>query len=257
MKVLDYEIKIIWAVKELNSVDWSWESDNNHWTGFHLWYVYANGVKIVVEGEEYNLTTGDSFIFDLSKNHYCTHDPKKQAGLYTIYFRCDKEQQLQQMLKSNQILKVNHLSTFDLNCKLFNEIIKYNENEIVMDMWATPIFYQLFTCCKNQSDENDPIRKFCVEIENSPQARYKLDDICKHMGYSKNHFIRLFKKTVGDTPYSYILNAKIKKAKNLLLFSNFTATQIAVYLGYNDVNHFSSQFFKKVGCYPSQYVKTL
>lgn len=254
MNILGFNIKIIYADNEHHTSDWEWHSDDNHWIGFHLWYVYNNKVKIGVEDSTYILTPGDSFIFDLAKNHHCTHNPEKPVEMYSLYFHCDKMETLSHMLDTGQIWRSNHLPTFELNCKLFEEIIKNNNNEYAASIFAAPLFYQLFTYKAKPLSQNEKLTQICMEIEREPQKKYSLDQLAQQAGYSKNQFIRLFKQFTGKTPYEYILDIRINKAKNLLLTSNASITETALALGYNDLNHFSSQFYKKTGMYPSNYI---
>ena len=257
MKIHDYEIKPILVAKDELTPDWNWISDSNRWTGFHLWYIYQNEVTVERNNEKFLLTEGDTFIFDLSVNHFCTQNPNKPAAMFIAYFHCNESYELQKALRSGKIPYRNHPQDFALNMRLFESAVKPTNTSDDTKIWLFPILHQILSSPNTGNRQTESVFNLCRLIDNNPQKKYSLSYLAKLINYSENQLIRLFKKVTGLTPYSYIIQSKITKAKQLLLFSDYTYTQIAEFLGYNDLNHFSSQFHKKTGLYPSEYVKTM
>ena len=257
MKIKGFNIHPIYVVKDYLSPEWSWISDTNGWSGFHLWYLWKNNVKIKMDQIEYILSEGDTFLFDLSQNHHCTHDPKNPACMFTAYFHCDESQRLQHLLREGILPRQNHPLLFSTNLQLFEEAVKRINTSVETEMWLAPIFHQILSSEHTNSPRQEKISEICREIDAQPQKNYSLDILAQRSGYSKNQFIRVFQQITGSTPYAYIINARIAKAKHLLLFSDYTVTQIAQLLGYRDLNHFSAQFMRKTGDYPSRYAEKI
>ena len=255
MKIRGFQIEPIYVVKEALEPGWSWVSDENRWTGFHLWYLYQNEVRIQTETGEYRLREGDTFLFDLSQNHRCTHDPQKPAALFSAYFHCDRTQELQALLQSGAIPKQNHPPLFSANLQLFEEATRSSNTPEETMLWLGPVFQQVLSPFAGHARQSK-IAEICREIDAAPQKDWSLDQLASRAGYSKNQLIRLFRQATGYTPYAYMIRARIARAKHLLLFSDYMATEIAGLLGYSDLNHFSSQFYQKTGCYPSQYAES-
>ena len=69
----------------------------------------------------------------------------------------------------------------------------------------------------------------------------------------KYSFIRSFKAQIGKTPYEYLLDLKIEKAKKMLEARGYTITEISMLCGFSSHSHFTSTFKKKTGVSPSQY----
>lgn len=69
------------------------------------------------------------------------------------------------------------------------------------------------------------------------------------------HFARLFKNTLGISPYQYLLTLKIEKAKQLMKQNRHSFTEIAYLLGFADQAHFTNAFKKVVGLSPSGFSK--
>jgi len=70
---------------------------------------------------------------------------------------------------------------------------------------------------------------------------------------SPNYAISLFKEVTGQTPVAYMQQLRIAEARNLLLNSDFTVTEIADYLGYYDTSYFYRVFKRATSVSPSAF----
>lgn len=80
-----------------------------------------------------------------------------------------------------------------------------------------------------------------------------LDDLARHAGYSKSHFIRKFKQAIGCTPWAFLIMRKMDKARELLLDTRYSVNDVAHLLGFDDPNYFSRVFKKTTGVSPTQF----
>jgi AraC-like DNA-binding protein len=80
----------------------------------------------------------------------------------------------------------------------------------------------------------------------------RLTDLAAAVGLSPFHFLRLFKREVGVTPYRFLLQARIRHAIRLLRETQRPATEIALDIGFSDLSNFIRTFRREVGCSPSQ-----
>jgi AraC family transcriptional regulator len=71
---------------------------------------------------------------------------------------------------------------------------------------------------------------------------------------SPYHFGRLFKQTVGKSPYQFILQLKIDCAKKLIKQNTGPISEIAYQLNFSDQSHFSNAFRKATGISPRQFL---
>ena len=80
-----------------------------------------------------------------------------------------------------------------------------------------------------------------------------LSDISSVCNMSVYHFARIFRQLTGHTPYDYLLNVRIEKAKKYL--RNETVSAVAFEVGFNSLSNFSATFKKIVGISPTEYQK--
>ena len=73
---------------------------------------------------------------------------------------------------------------------------------------------------------------------------------------SKSYFLRLFWRYMGTTPYNYLVNFHITQAKELLVLTDHSVSEIAQKVGFGDASNFSTRFAKATGQSPLQYRKS-
>jgi len=68
-----------------------------------------------------------------------------------------------------------------------------------------------------------------------------------------NYLSNLFSEVTGITIEKYIINQKIERVKELLVYDELTLSQIAWELGYSSVAYLSAQFKKVTGLTPGHF----
>jgi len=79
------------------------------------------------------------------------------------------------------------------------------------------------------------------------------DYISEKLGYDYTYLANTFSEVKGITIQHYIINHRIEKAKELILYDELNLTEIAYKLDYSSVAHLSNQFKKVTGVCPSFY----
>ena len=87
------------------------------------------------------------------------------------------------------------------------------------------------------------------------QEAVSIDALLDKVHFSKYHFIRLFKKQVGTTPYSYLTGYRISQSKRLLCTTHDSISDIAGQVGFTGESNFIHQFKSIVGETPAAYRK--
>ena len=81
----------------------------------------------------------------------------------------------------------------------------------------------------------------------------KISVIAKHFHITSSTLSNYFKKETGNSLHNYILLYKLEIAKDRLLNSDFTVSQIALQLGFTDESHLTRIFKKYCESTPKQY----
>ena len=79
------------------------------------------------------------------------------------------------------------------------------------------------------------------------------EQLAKLTGLNISYLSRLFKKETGQTISNYIRDKKIETAKNMLLYSDFSPSEIASILAFPSQSYFTEVFRKTTGVTPRKY----
>lgn len=83
---------------------------------------------------------------------------------------------------------------------------------------------------------------------------FQSSQLAARMGYTETYFSTLFKECTGYSPSKYINILKVEKAKEMILYTTDSITQIASQLGFDSVHYFSKVFKQITGMSPSSYI---
>ena len=80
-----------------------------------------------------------------------------------------------------------------------------------------------------------------------------LDEMAQSIGSSTAHFIRMFRKSTGETPHQFVLRQRIERAKTMLRARDARVLDVAVACGFRTQQHFAQVFRDVCGVIPTQY----
>ena len=88
-----------------------------------------------------------------------------------------------------------------------------------------------------------------AQKEGLPTVKYFADKVC----LSANYFGDMIRRQTGQTASEYIQRKIIGRAKEYLLSSDMTMSQIAYELGFQYPQHMSRMFKRVAGCTPNEF----
>lgn len=100
---------------------------------------------------------------------------------------------------------------------------------------------------------SDTIKKIKEYIEINYDKRLTLDIIADKAGYSKFYINRIFKQQMNTTVIDYLIQVRIRKAKELLVKDTYSVKQISSIVGYSEPNYFTLTFKKAEGISPLKF----
>lgn len=114
---------------------------------------------------------------------------------------------------------------------------------------------------KCETDMHDPKRQSAARIHTvldyistHIDQSVSVKDLAAVVGMSEKYFISFFKDAVGITPASFMLQLRMKKAREFLYEDKYSIKEIADCLGYEDQYTFSKAFKKIYGVASSKIV---
>jgi len=100
------------------------------------------------------------------------------------------------------------------------------------------------------------LRRAVDYIEENCTRAIRLEELAALTGLSQSHFSHAFKASTGLPPHQWQTQARLERAKHLLLNSEMPLTTVAVETGFADQAHFTRVFRKNVGTAPASWKRS-
>lgn len=157
---------------------------------------------------------------------------------------------------SHQILDLISLWTCELLgfgeiCPLMIESI---ETQIVIQLLRDSLPKRLLNK-RIKFTDNDYIDQSIKYMNDYYNSNISITEICSSIFISPCHFQRIFKKHMDQTPYNYLMELRVRKAKEKLLEDSIYIEEIARLCGFVSTAHFCSVFKRMEGVSPAVYRK--
>jgi len=102
----------------------------------------------------------------------------------------------------------------------------------------------------------EQVKKLVMELSQKENEDKKITlskYLSMKLNYDYSYVSNLFSSIEGKTIEHYFIEQKIEKVKELIVYNEFTLSEIAFRLGYSSVAHLSNQFKKVTGLTPSHF----
>ncbi|MEM1312911.1 MAG: AraC family transcriptional regulator [Pseudomonadota bacterium] len=100
------------------------------------------------------------------------------------------------------------------------------------------------------------LRVIAEQIERDLAGRVSVEALARSVGLSRSHFSRAFQAAMGETPREFIINRRIRRARDLLADTDRPLADIAAETGFSSHAHLSTTFKKRMGVTPAEYRRT-
>lgn len=235
---------------------------------FHEYYVIGfveDGERcLFCRNQEYGIGRGNIVIFNPGDNHACVQNDDGTFDYRGLNITKEVMLDLAEEITGRRKLpgfSKNVIDDPEVACylKSLHEMVMQGSNEFGKEELLL-LLLSLLIQQYGQPFENcipdcpDEIEKACEFMEEHYTEHIYLDQICRHAGLSKSTLLRAFTKSKGVTPYSYLENIRIGKAKKLLE-NGFSPMEAALQTGFSDQSHFTNYFNRFFGLAPGAYRK--
>ena len=132
-------------------------------------------------------------------------------------------------------------------------------NLIIGSSYALIILAEMCYCYEKRLEESSSEKslqkdllflKSVSEIYNNFGSNLSTDYLASVAGMSRSSYINMFKKIMHTPPGQFVLKYRLEKAREMLVSTNTTVSQIAELCGFYDLSHFEKSFFRAYGISP-------
>jgi AraC-like DNA-binding protein len=106
-----------------------------------------------------------------------------------------------------------------------------------------------------------PPARYLLRAKDLVDARYAeaitVDDLAAAAGLSRAHFSRMFTRTFGESPRTYLQTRRLERAASLLRYTDRSVADICIMVGLVSVGSFTSSFARVYGLPPAAYRASL
>lgn len=96
-------------------------------------------------------------------------------------------------------------------------------------------------------------RRLVDYIRDNLTDNISVTELARLVEMSPSHFSRVFKVSFGVTPYRFVMQERIERAKAMLVEAKLSASQISTASGFASQSHFVKVFRQVTGVTPKQY----
>lgn len=130
----------------------------------------------------------------------------------------------------------------------------YNLQPLISYLLANllePLFTQ--TEAISQNNRSKWLNDLLMEMNKPDNLCWDVSDVVNHTNYSKTHLSRLFKEYTNESIGEYLQAVKLSNARDILVNSEMSITELCDVIGHSSLSHFSSVFKKAYGMSPGKY----
>ena len=92
-------------------------------------------------------------------------------------------------------------------------------------------------------------------IEEHLADKLTVEQLAKRAGMSESHYAHRFSSVVRVSPKRFLREARLERARTLLMESGTRANEVATLVGFDSAAHFTREFKRRFGVTPSHYLR--
>lgn len=246
------QLQILWVAKSYAAAQ-SGVKPHTH-PYYHMLFVENGTCSMVAEGQRYTLERGQCILIPPNTEHSYSNDGSVAMDYQEIKFTTKKAIPLR-------------ISDSALVGSLFQQVVReYPLLGRLADKSAA-VYMSALLCAITEQDRVDDAagfqyvdasafgelaRSVIHYLESHYQEDLRLDEIARVVGHNKSHLCVAFKKDTGFTILDCLNTIRIRRAAELIVYSDHGLAQVADMCGFASVSHFNRVFVKYVGITPGQ-----
>lgn len=263
--------------KELNA-NWNWNQICSPFT--RIYYVQKGKARTRIDNVVYDLrpncfylippfTQHDDIcdgLFGLYYLHFYEKTVREESLFDKYYFPIELEasiignELMDRLLQLNPDRYLRHIDPqiYD-NAVSFRRFVE-DDSRVTMNvaMETQGILYQIMAGFVEKmhlksANQDERVFEAVQYIHEHINQNISVSQLANLSCLTSDHFIRLFRKEIGQTPLKYINQKKVERAQVLLATSDQAICQIALELSLDNVSYFNRLFRQHAGKTPTEF----
>lgn len=238
----------------------------NHFHDYYvIGFIEAGQRLLVCKNREYIINPGDITVFNPGDVHSCEQLDGRALDYRCLNIQADAmERMVREMTGRSCLPRFKRPVLFQSElagslCELHRMILE-GERDMAKEELALLLigqFLQEEADLRSETAGREPeagLKAACAYLDTHYHHAVSLDELGSLAGMSKYHFLRLFTRSLGITPYCYLQAVRIGRAKQLLE-QGLPPAETAQLTGFGDQSHFTHTFKRLIGLTPGQYTR--
>lgn len=173
-----------------------------------------------------------------------------------IRFRSD-ESYVNKFALQNIPFSVNDLEYCHNLMKLltWESTLSSSNSELSISHLLRVLFLKLSESLTNQlsSSHTSELISLHKRIHNNPQLPWSVNQMANELHLSAGYLQTIYRQMFGSSCMDDVIKERLRRAKDQLIYTTNSVSEIAENCGYNNVEHFCRQFRQFNNCSPSRF----
>jgi AraC-like DNA-binding protein len=263
------ELNVLWIGKYVQD----WEMEGHSHTFFQIFGIISGKGTIMIEDETFPIDKETLFLVPANCRHVIVKtDPADTPKMQDIKFEILDAQLDEDMKRMGRCIRINHYEWFSRQFdELLEESIRKGPHYY---HWINATFYctliriireKLYAGLVDHQPQNQfdllipesynsiSIQEVLQYIREHYARPIGLDRLARLAAINKTKLISIFKELLGTTPLQYINQMRLQKAKELLVNTDISISEISRLAGFQSIQYFSRYFQSRENVSPKEY----
>ncbi len=242
---------------------------------YSLGYIISGDRRFITPYEQYDAHAGDVTAmppgiyhrtFSLSNQPYINYLIKISPMIGESFCR-DVDKEIWDYVFEKKRFNFDNETRNKIQLLLEDMVEIYDKGEAYAGELLKGLFYRLLVLIRENDIAGDnsqfkgklshDIMEAMYFIEQNYAEPIKLSDVAGKIGFSEGHFSRLFSSQVGVPFSTYLINVRIRHAKEMLINTDHSISEIALMTGFGSGDYLSACFNKYDEITPKDFRKRL
>ncbi len=229
---------------------------------YQLLYIASGKAHFFKKDKEFIVSAGNIIVYKPNEPQKYIYCKDEKPDVYWVHFTGYDVENILESYDINADESILYAGTSPDYQWLFGQIIQELQlcrprYEELLPLLLKNIFILISRGIENSKKFSDAMEKemaFAVHyFRTHYNTEINIDKYAVSCNMSTSCFIRNFRNITGKTPLQYILSLRISNAQSLLENTDYSVSEIAMNVGYDNPLYFSRLFHKQTGMSPREY----